>query len=106
MNLDYLHIDWENFHFLRPELLWILVPLIVVFLLGLFSFKNEEKWKKAIAPHLREYVIEKGSNTIRLWMHLLLFILLGLACVGLAGPTWKEIEVPGKILETPVVIAL
>ncbi|MGB0806522.1 MAG: VWA domain-containing protein [Salibacteraceae bacterium] len=106
MNLDYLHIDWEKFHFLRPELLWILVPLIVVFLLGLFSFKNEEKWKKVIAPHLREYVIEKGSNTIRLWMHLLLFILLGLACVGLAGPTWKEIEVPGKILETPVVIAL
>lgn len=106
MSVANYHIDWEKFHFIRPEFLWVLIPLAVLFVIGLFSFRDEEKWKKSIASHLREYVIQKGSNTSRFWMHIILFIVLALASLGLAGPTWKEIEVPGKILETPVVIAI
>lgn len=106
MNVADFYIDWEKFHFIRPEFLWIFVPLGVLFIMGLFSFRNEEKWKKSIASHLREYVIQKGSNTLRFWMHVVLFLVMAIATLGLAGPTWKEVEVPGKVLETPVVIAI
>ncbi len=103
---EWLHIDWDNFHFLRPEFLYGLIGVAVVLILGFFGFRDEEKWKKSIAPHLRPYVIQKGSLAFRRNMHILLSLSLAIGCLGLAGPTWNEIEVPGKILETPVVIAL
>lgn len=106
MNFDWLNIDWGKFHFLRPEYLWLLIPVAVLFLIGFFSFRDEEKWKKSIAAHLRPYVIQKGSGKLRMVMHTLLTLFVTIACLGLAGPTWNEVEVPGKILETPVVIAL
>lgn len=103
---EWLHIDWGKFHFLRPEFLWLLVVVAILFIVGFLSFRDEEKWKKMIAPHLRPYVIQKGSGSLRMLMHTLLSIFMAIACLGLAGPTWNEVEVPGKILETPVVIAL
>jgi len=103
---DYLHIDWEAFHFLRPNLLWLSLPLFVALVIGVVSVRDQIKWKKAIAPHLRAYVIKRGSESIQLWMRLILVVFLGIGIIGASGPTWKKIEVPGQILETPVVIAL
>ncbi len=101
-----LHISWENFHFLRPLFLWLLLPAFAVLLIGLSGLSEQVKWKKFIAPHLRPYVIQKGSEGKMKWMQSGLFIFLSIAIVGAAGPTWKKIEVPGKTLETPLVIAL
>ena len=106
MNLNWVNIDWNKFHFLRPEYLWLLIPLAALLIIGFFSFRDEEKWKKSIAPHLRPYVIQKGSGMLKVLMHSMLTLFIAIACLGLAGPTWNEVEVPGKILETPVVIAL
>lgn len=103
---DFLNIDWEAFHFLRPALLWLSVPLLLAFIIGIISVRDQVKWRNAIAPHLRDYVIQKGSEMIQMWMRFALFIILGIAILGAAGPTWKKIEIPGQILETPVVIAL
>ncbi len=103
---EWMNIDWESFHFLRPTFLWLLAGIAFLFLIGFLSFRDEEKWKKSIAAHLRPYVIQKGSTRFRMVMHSLLAIFMVIACLGLAGPTWNEIEVPGKTLDTPVVIAL
>ena len=101
-----LHISWENFHFLRPLFLWLLLPAFAVLLIGLSGLSEQVKWKKFITPHLRPYVIQKGSEGKMKWMQSGLFIFLSIVIVGAAGPTWKKIEVPGKTLETPLVIAL
>ncbi len=101
-----LHISWENFHFLRPLFLWLLLPAFAVLLIGLSGLSVQAKWKKFIAPHLRPYVIQKGREGKMKWMQSGLFIYLSIVIVGAAGPTWKKIEVPGKTLETPLVIAL
>lgn len=99
-------IDWSAFHFLRPQLLWLLGPVLLIFLLGMVSLRQEVKWKSIIAPHLRPYVIQKGSQHKKIFMYGVM--LLGMVCgvLGLAGPTWKKIEVPGQILETPVMVIL
>ena len=86
--------------------MWLSVPLLLAFIIGIISVRDQVKWKYAIAPHLRDYIIQKGSEGIQMWMRVALFIMLGIAIVGAAGPTWKKIEIPGQILETPVVIAL
>ena len=103
---EFTHIDWEQFHFLRPVFLWLLIPVVIILILNLITNRNSIKWKSTIAPHLRKYVIQKGSEHLKKWMQFFTMLTLALAILGLAGPTWKEVEVPGKILETPVVIAL
>lgn len=99
-------IDWAEFHFLRPLFLWLGVPLVVIFLLGFLQMRQDLSWQKVIAPHLRPFVIKKGSEKAQFGMQLILLLGLGFGIMGLAGPTWKKPEVPGQLLETPVVILL
>ncbi len=102
----FLNSNWEDFHLLRPLFLWLLLPAFAVLLIGLTGLRDQVKWKRVIAPHLRPYVIRKGSEGKMRWMQLALFVLLSIAIVGAAGPTWRKIEIPGQTLETPLVIAL
>jgi len=106
MNNDVLNINWQEFHFLRPIFLWLLLPAILALVLSFLSFRKQAKWQKFIAPHLRPYVIKTGSEKKLKWIRFMSIILISMAILGLAGPTWKKIQVPGKILETPVVIIL
>jgi Ca-activated chloride channel family protein len=103
---DFLNINWEDFHLLRPGFLWLLLPALAVLLIGLIGMRDQVKWKRVIAPHLRPYVIQQGSEGKLRWMQSALFVFLSIAIVGAAGPTWKKIELPGQTLETPLVIAL
>ncbi|SNR64834.1 Ca-activated chloride channel family protein [Lutibacter agarilyticus] len=103
---SFKNIDWENFHFLRPEFLWLFAPLAFILIFLFISFNEEVKWKKVIAPHLQPYVIKKGSESLKKWMQFMLIVAVSIATLGVAGPTWKMAEIPDKKLETPVVIAL
>ena len=100
------NINWEAFHFLRPDFLWLLIPVLVIFIIGMFLLQENIKWRKIIAPHLRKYMITEGSGLKRFLMHLVLLITISSAIIGLSGPTWQKIELPGKTLETPLVILL
>ncbi len=103
---DVFPIVWSDFHFLRPQLLWLLLPVVILWVLSLLLMRQELRWKTIIAPHLRPYVIAKGSNRVKIIMHCLLLIGFSFAIGGLAGPTWKKIELPGQELETPMVVVL
>ena len=103
---EFSHINWEEFHFLRPQLLWLSVPAILVLIIALFGLRETVKWKDVIAPHLRPYMIKKGSERIKKWMHLAFFFCISIAIIGVSGPAWKKIEEPEKVLETPLVILL
>jgi len=103
---DFLHIDWDSFHFLRPALLWLLVPLGILLIFSLLGAKEDIKWEKVIAPHLRPYMIKRGSESLKKWMQVFLVLILSMATIGVAGPSWRMSEVPEKKLETPLVIVL
>ena len=103
---EILHIDWAQFHFLRPQLLWLFAPLLLVVIFSLLGRKEDVKWKKVIAPHLRPYMIQKGSESLKSIIQFAMILILSMAIIGVAGPTWEMAEVPEKKLETPIVIAL
>ncbi|WP_121665526.1 vWA domain-containing protein [Mesonia aquimarina] len=103
---DLFPINWSDFHFLRPQFLWLLVVVFVLVIISLLSMRQEMKWKKIIAPHLRKYTISKGSNIAKFWMHLVLLFTMVFGILALAGPTWKKVKIPGQKLETPVVVLL
>lgn len=99
-------IVFEDLHLLRPQFLWLLIPLGMVVVLFLFSRKEEINWKKQIPSHLRPFMIEKGNQTKLIVWKCFLYASFVLAVIGLSGPTWSKIEIPGKTLETPMVIVL
>ncbi|MDX2431316.1 MAG: VWA domain-containing protein, partial [Bacteroides sp.] len=103
---DLTQINWEDFHFLRPVFLWLFIPAFASLAFGLMGLREEVKWKNVIAPHLRPYIIKKGSENLKRRMQVVLLLFVSIAILGLAGPTWRTIEVPGKTLETPVVVIL
>ena len=99
-------INWQDFHFLRPAFLWLLIPALAVLILGLYGIREQVKWQKIISPELRPFMIQAGSEKTIKWMQVLLFLFISLAVIGAAGPTWKLVELPEQTLETPLVIAL
>ena len=101
-----LNIDWNEFHFLRPKFLWLLLPLAFLLIVGLIVVREQVRWKRHIAVHLRPFVIKKGSETAKRWMQLSTFLALSFAVLALAGPSWEKFEQPERILETPMVILL
>ncbi|SFU02270.1 Ca-activated chloride channel family protein [Algoriphagus locisalis] len=103
---DLFPIDWSEFHFLRPIFLWAFLPLLLTLLISLLSIRQEVTWKGMIAPHLRPFVIQKGNERMKVWMQLIGFVAMSLGILGISGPTWKKVEVPGQKLETPLVVLL
>ena len=95
-----------DFHLIRPVFLWLLIPIFLMIVLFVFSLKEDIKWKKNIPTHLRPYMILKGNQSKEIIWKTLLFLTVILGVIGLCGPTWKKIEIPGKTLETPLVLIL
>ena len=99
-------INWNDFHFLRPEVLWLLIPGLLAFVLALIGLKENVRWKSVIASKLRPFMIKRGSERFKRRMHIVLFLSISIAVVGAAGPSFRQNEVPEQILETPLVITL
>ncbi|HVY73958.1 MAG TPA: VWA domain-containing protein, partial [Puia sp.] len=99
-------IDWQQFHFLRPKALLLFYVLLAIVLLLILANRERKKWKHSIAPALRPFMFSRGSSWA-LVFPLLLFV-LGMSCaiIGLAGPTWKKVDIPGEKVQAVVLIAL
>lgn len=98
--------SWDQFHFLRPIFLWALMPIVVVVLLRLMALNDTVKWKRFIPKHLRPFMIQKGNHTVSFIWVLGLLLSLSIAILGLSGPAWEKVELPGKTLESPLVLVL
>ncbi len=111
MNFNELKIiisnfDWAQFHFLRPQALYLFYVLAFVTILLIIGNKERKQWKKSIAASLRPYMFTK-SNRWAIVLPLLLFVTgASLGIIGLAGPTWKKKEIPGEKVQAVVLIAL
>ncbi|WP_163711747.1 vWA domain-containing protein [Mangrovibacterium lignilyticum] len=98
--------DWELFHWLRPQFLWLLLPAILSPLLYLRAKQRKENWINNVAPHLRKFVVLKGNNRALYVARTSLFIVWILLVVAISGPTWKQIEKPGGEIESSAMFIL
>ncbi len=99
-------IDWAEFHWLRPEWLWGLIPAAVVFLILFVVRRKEERWTKRIAEHLRPFVLRTGNHWAMRWPRFLLLLGLVVMVLAIAGPTWDKQEKPGRVTETALFVLL
>ena len=97
-------IELDQFHFIRPEWLWALPAL---FLLWFFIGKlgRSTRWQSFIARDKLEALKVAGGRYSQVW-HWLLILGWTLATLAAAGPAWKQVPVPTVRDESALVIVL
>ncbi|MEM9629799.1 MAG: VWA domain-containing protein [Pseudomonadota bacterium] len=100
----------DNFHFLRPEWLWALVPATVLAVLlwnGRFRSVGNT-WARYVDAHLLSHLSVRGGKKQRRsrLMAPVAFAAVVLVITGLAGPTWQKTDVPSFTGGEPVVAVL
>ena len=95
-----------QFHFLRPEWLWALIPSAIVVLLLWRQQSATARWRSLIAPHLLRHLVVRPENRWRVRPSYLLAVVLVLATLSAAGPSWRREPPPFTQDTAPLVIAL
>jgi len=81
-------------HFLRPQMLLCLLPLLLVWWVLWRSQDNFAQLKKVVAPHLLEHLVVGETQARRPGPVHLLSVVWILAAVALAGPAWEREPAP------------
>lgn len=81
-----------DFEFIRPAILWLLLPASGLFFIALLKHKKNQS-APLIAPHLAAFVMSESNNKARqpLW---LVALFCNLAIIFSAGPSFEEKQVP------------
>ena len=106
-------MNFDNFFFLRPLWLLLLIPLtgLLWHLLQGSRTQQSTPWQRLVDPHLLKYlVVEQGSGNQKRWQTSAQVAALGAALLAatlaLAGPTWQRNQLPTYKTRTPVVMVL
>lgn len=96
----------ENFHFLRPAWVFLLLPIIGISVLQRRQQDETRGWQAIIAPHLLEALRVRQYRSHWFNPVSLSLLLMGLFVVILMGPSWKQQPSPLARDEAALVIAL
>ena len=96
----------QDFHFLRPEWFYAVIPALLLFMLLRYRQSNVSNWDKAIAPELLTHLLETPSGTVSKNPFSLILIAWILAILALAGPVWEKKPQPVHEREDALIIIL
>jgi Ca-activated chloride channel family protein len=97
---------WTAVHFLRPQWLWLLLAVPVIYLSFRIHDDVRSRWKRYIDPELLDHLIVSRKRRFRLRpIHMISFLIF-LGTIAIAGPTWKREQPPFTEDKAPLVIAL
>ncbi|KZN48486.1 VWA domain-containing protein [Pseudoalteromonas luteoviolacea] len=82
-----------EFQFIRPELLWLLIPWAIISLLQWYK-KAGHKQSQLIAPHLAKVVLTEGNQSKASHSTWLTSLILFLGVFAAAGPSIEKQSVP------------
>lgn len=81
----------QNFQFIRPQWLWLFVPILVGYTLKLKYAKDQNIWQQIIPKHLyQQMIVSKAMHKSNRFMHVAMLGLL-IAIVAIAGPSWEKL---------------
>jgi Ca-activated chloride channel family protein len=93
-----------QFHFLRPEWFYALIPAILLFTIIKFRQGMGSNWEKTIDPDLLPHLIEDVTSTVTKNPLYLILLAWCLAIISLAGPVWEKTPQPVHEREDALVI--
>lgn len=98
--------DWQQFHFLRPEWFYALVPLAILFALLRYFKRSSSGWQSVIASHLYQSMTQGKQTKSGSGIFWLLAWGWLLTLMALAGPTWERLPQPVYQLKTGHVVVM
>ena len=96
----------EQFHFLRPEWFFALVPAVMLILAFRHRLARGSAWEKSIDPNLLPHLLESAVGRRNRFMPYLLLAGWLIAVISLAGPVWQKTPQPVHEREDALVIIL
>ncbi len=104
--LNFSLLDLSQFHFIRAELLWLIIPC----LLSLFAIrsitKNKSSWEKVVSPHLLKFLIVSQKKQTKVHSFWLSLIICCLIIFAISGPSFRQQAIPIIQTESARVIVL
>ncbi|MEP4146258.1 MAG: VWA domain-containing protein [Halioglobus sp.] len=95
-----------NFHLMRPEWLWALLPAVILAGL-LWRLRNRSgSWSAVIAPDLLPYLIGDSSGTRKSNFTPALLLVWAIAVIAAAGPSFQKIPQPVHQKQDALVMVL
>lgn len=95
-----------NFHFLRPEWLYALIPAVLIFMILKTRETRGSNWEETIDPNLLPYLLDNSeARATRSPMSLLLIAWI-IATIALAGPAWRKLPQPVHEREDALMVVL
>lgn len=79
-----------DFHFLRPDLFWLLAPFFILVVLLMRTKRSSSIWNRFCSKELLPYLLVGKSSSHRL-LYALISFTLALLIFALAGPTWQTV---------------
>ncbi len=96
-----------TFHFLRPEWLIVLVPILIILWFIWRAKAQKGNWQNLIAIKFQKFLlsennIQQQSNLPLIGLTIIWFV----ATIALAGPSWQTVEQPSEKVQQGTVILL
>ena len=101
-----LDLILSNFHFLRPQWLWALVPTLAFYVTLSRRLDPNRQWGRLIAPHLLTHLRVEAADRFRIRPMHLTTLAMVLGALAVAGPTWTREISPFAEDTAPLVIVL
>ena len=87
--------DLSLFHFIRPWALLLIIPAALLYWFYRKQSQNQQGWAALIDSHLLNWIMPHSENSKGLkHLPVLLLTFWVIACLALAGPTWKKTPQP------------
>lgn len=89
-----MNIAGLELHWIRPELLWTGIPLVICALLLTRQHFQQRSWQKHIDPTLLPYLLDGKPSGKPRRSALVLLLAAILAWLALLGPAWEKVPSP------------
>lgn len=93
-------------HWLRPQLLWLLLALPLLALWWRSRQRRRNVWRDVVDPHLLPHLLEVSPGAQLRGAPWLALLGAALAICALAGPSWQKTPQPLWQARAPLVVAL
>lgn len=91
--LEFTGTDFSEFHFLRPLMIWALVPALLIVATTQWRKRSAGNWAKIINPALLPFLMQGDSDKKQRGIYWVLLAWI-VGCLALAGPAWEQLPQP------------
>lgn len=93
-----------NFHFMYPGWLWLLLLVPLLWLWSVKRRKREGDWSELVDAELAPFVLTGRSRKQRYLAVTMMSLLITLATLAMAGPSWEKREIPAFRTQQSLVV--